>query len=109
MTQQPKKRSGADLVFPNFDDIEVSTKTFTVNTNLNINLEKLYNLLPITPYVVIVKKRGRKKKCDLTDPNKDIEYGSIITVKYMDEMRGVEVVPKKNKGKVKRVNQLSKL
>lgn len=102
MTQQPKKRSGADLVFPNFDDIEVSTKTFTVNTNLNINLEKLYNLLPITPYVVIVKKRGRKKKCDLTDPNKDIEYGSIITVKYMDEMRGVEVVPKKNKGKVKK-------
>ena len=45
MTQQPKKRSGADLVFPNFDDIEVSTKTFTVNTNLNINLEKLYNTL----------------------------------------------------------------
>ena len=102
MSQQPKKRSGDDLIFPNFDDIKVSTKTFTVNTNLNIDLEKLYNFLPITPYVVIIKKRGRKKKCEHIDPNKDIEYGSIITVKYMDEIRGVEAVPKKNKGKPKK-------
>ena len=103
MTTQLKRNiTGDDLIFPNFDDIEVSTKTFTVNTNLNIDLEKLYNLLPITPYVVIVKKRGRKKKCDQTDPNKNLEYGAIITVKYMEFMRGVEVAPKKNKGKPKK-------
>jgi len=31
-----KPQSGDSLVFPNFDDIKVSTKTFTATTNLDI-------------------------------------------------------------------------
>ena len=91
------KKSGKDLIFPEFDDIKVSTKTFTATTNLNITINELYHKLPITPYVVIPKKRGRKKKCDLVDPNKDIPEGSIVTIKYEGEIRGVELKAKKVK------------
>lgn len=85
------------LVFPEFDDIKVSTKTYTATTNINIDLEKLSNILPITPYVVIPKKRGRKKKSDHTEYNKDVKPGSIVTIKYENIIRGVELKPKKNK------------
>lgn len=50
------------LEFPKFEDIEVSTKTFIMITNISFNIEKLFNFLPITKYVVIPKKRGRRKK-----------------------------------------------
>ena len=49
------------LVFPDFDTIKVSTKTFTASSNLEIDIAKLFSVLPITPYTVIPKKRGRKK------------------------------------------------
>jgi hypothetical protein len=35
------------LVFPEFDDIKVSTKTFIAMTNLIIDLKKLFEFLPI--------------------------------------------------------------
>lgn len=90
-------RTGKDLKFPEFDDIKVSTKTYTANTNLNIQIDKLYEKLSITPYVVIPKKRGRKKKIEQVNPNKNIQPGSIITVKYENEIRGVELKYKKPK------------
>lgn len=85
-----------NLVFQNFDDIEVSTKTFTANTNLLINLDKVFDILPISEYTVVQKKRGRKKKTETVDPNKDIEYGSIITLKYQGKLRGVDLKQKKS-------------
>lgn len=103
MSSIHKEKTGADLVFPEFDDIKVSTKTFTATTNLNIQIDKLYQILPITPYVVVPKKRGRKKKCEQIEHNKSIKPGSIITVKYENEIRGVELKPKKTKtGKKKK-------
>ena len=90
-------RTKEDLKFPEFDDIKVSTKTYTATTNLNIEIKELYDKLPITPYTVIAKKRGRKKKCDVVDPNTDIEEGSIITIKFEGQVRGVELKPKKPK------------
>ena len=91
------------LTFPEFDDIKVSTKTFTATTNLNIEIKELFEKLPITPYTVIAKKRGRKKKTETIDPNKDIPFGSIITIKCEGELRGVELKPKKLKqGKKKK-------
>lgn len=97
MSLSKKPRSGDDLKFPDFDDIKVSTKTYTATTNLIIEIDKLFNMLPITSYTVIPKKRGRKKKCGHTDPNKDVKYGSIITIKHERKIRGVELKPKKNK------------
>ena len=90
-------------MFPEFDDIKVSTKTFTATTNLNIQIDELYKILPITPYVVVPKKRGRKKKCEQIEHNKSVKPGSIVTVKYENEIRGVELKPKKTKtGKKKK-------
>lgn len=98
-----KQKLGKDLVFPEFDDIKVSTKTFTATTNLNIKIDELYEKLPITDYVVVTKKRGRKKKSEQIDPNKDIKLGSIITIEYEGKIRGVKLKPKKVKqGKKKK-------
>lgn len=104
MTSPTISLSGEDLVFPDFDDITVSTKTFTATTNLLIKIDELFEnkILPITPYIVIPKKRGRKKKCEQPDPNKDIKPGSIVTVKHQNKIEGVELKPKKQKPGVKK-------
>ncbi len=86
-----------ELSFPDFEDIKVSTKTFTTNTNLVINIKELFNSLPITEYIVIPKKRGRRRKGEQPNPNKHIKEGSIITIKCEGELRGVEIKPKKPK------------
>lgn len=94
--------SNRTLNFPEFKDIKVSTKTFTAMTNLKINIKAVYHKLPITDYIVIHKKRGRKKKTEFVDPNVDVKPGSIITLKCEGEIRGVELkVKKKNQKKRK--------
>lgn len=87
----------SSLKFPEFDDIKVSTKTFTATTNLTINIKKVFEFLPITDYIIVAKKRGRKKKNDTEDPNKDLPEGSIITVKSEGNIRGVDLKCKKPK------------
>lgn len=94
--------SKTDLVFPEFDDILVSTKTFIAMTNLTLDLKKLFEYLPVTDYIVIPKRRGRKKKIEKIDPNRNILPGSIITLKYEDKIRGVDLKKKKNNVKKKR-------
>ena len=81
----------------NFDSHEVSVRTFVVVTNIVIDLPKLFESLPVSDWIVVPKKRGVKI---VTDPNKDIPIGSIITLKYKDMVRGVllktkKVVPEK--------------
>ena len=83
----------------NFKDIPISTRTIIVSTNTNINIENLYENLPITPYTVVRKKRGRKKKDVIEDINNSVPSGSIISVKYQDRLRGVELKPKKKQTK----------
>jgi TATA-box binding protein (TBP) (component of TFIID and TFIIIB) len=80
-----------------FEDIPVSTKTFIVMTNLIIDIQKLFEYLPVTNYVVVPKKRGRKKKNTMTDPNKNIPDGSIITLDLANNIRGVILKKKKKK------------
>jgi TATA-box binding protein (TBP) (component of TFIID and TFIIIB) len=90
------------LDFPKFEDIKVSTKTFILMTNFKIKIKELFDFLPITEYIVIPKRRGRKKKSDKIDPNKDIESGSIITLELGEDIRGVDLKKKKNSKKKKR-------
>ncbi len=90
-------KMGSSLKFLNFDDIQVSTKTFIVNTNMTLNIDNLFNFLPITEYIVIPKRRGRKKKNEPYDPNKNLLSGSIITLEYQNNIRGVDVKKKKKK------------
>jgi len=75
-----------------FSSYPVSTKTFIVYTNLLIDIEKVFDddILPITEYKVLQKKRGRKKKQVEEDPNKNIPSGSIILAQYRDQYRGVK-------------------
>lgn len=94
-----KNAKAKDLVFQDFDDIKVSTKTFIVITNIILNIENLFNFLPITEYILVPKRRGRKKKNEPVDPNKDIPCGSIITLEYQNKIRGVDLKKKKKKNK----------
>ena len=95
MTTNLKRRTFADLKFPEFDDIKVSTKTIIAKTNMTIDLRKLFDYLPITNYIVFPKKRGRKKKIEKVEEKIIIESGSIITLKYENDVRGVEIKKKK--------------
>ena len=90
------------LKFPEFDDIKVSTKTFVVKTNLFLNLKKLFEFLPLTEYTVIPKKRGRKKKIGNSENNIIVESGSIVTMKYENKIRGVELKQKKSQNSKKK-------
>jgi TATA-box binding protein (TBP) (component of TFIID and TFIIIB) len=96
-TEQELENEVKELTFPKFEDIPVSTKTFIVMTNLTIDKDKLADALPITPYVVIPKRRGRKKKNTNVDPNKNIPTGSIITIDSGTKIRGVILKKKKKK------------
>ena len=104
------QRSGESLVFPEFEDIKVSTKTFIVMTNLLLDLENLFEFLPITDYTVVKKKRGRKKKHSIDDIVEEepvvqdiiVPPGSIITMKYENKLKGIDLKPKKNKNKKKK-------
>lgn len=84
----------------NFSSFEVSTKTFIVYTNLNLNLEEIFekDIFPIVKYIVIQKKRGRKKKVQEEDPNKDIKSGSIIQIKFKSRHKGVLLKNKESSG-----------
>lgn len=80
-----------------FSDIIPSTKTLIVISNINVNIDKLYDAFEITPYTIVKKTRGRKKKEDdvQVDPNEEIQEGSIISIEYNSKHRGVLL--KKNK------------
>lgn len=88
---------GEHLKFPEFDNIPVSTKTFIVMTNININIQNLFETIPVCDYIVVPKRRGRKKKNTVPDPNKNISNGSIVTLELAHKMRGVLLKKKKKK------------
>ena len=79
----------------NFDDMEVSTHTIIGISNLKIDLEQIYQQLPIVPYTIVKKRRGRKRKDEKQVIVNNIDEGSIITLKYQGEMRGVDLKDKK--------------
>lgn len=95
------------LSIPDFNLIKTSTKTIIAVTNTIFNLNLLFNNLPITPYIVVQKKRGRKKKTDIVDPNKNIPPGSIISVQSKTNVRGVLVKPRKKESKTYFLNSIT--
>ena len=86
-------------IMPDFKKIQVSTKTVIAQTNASYDIQKLYEKLPVSHYIVVKKKRGRRKNTIVEDPNKDLPSGSIITLKYFDNVKGVLRKNKKKKGK----------
>tara|TARA_B100000686_G_scaffold142661_1_gene150101 strand:+ start:178 stop:1062 length:885 start_codon:yes stop_codon:yes gene_type:complete len=84
------------------EEIKVSTKTIIAIANISIDINKLYDFLPVEKYILIKKKRGRKKKIQVNDPNADIKEGSIILMKYQDKYKGILLKkPKKTARKKK--------
>jgi TATA-box binding protein (TBP) (component of TFIID and TFIIIB) len=83
-----------ELEFPVFETIPVSTMTIVIILNITLNIEKLFETLPVMDYIVVPKKRGRKKKTDAVDPNEDVPIGSIITLQSEKMIRGVSVSKK---------------
>jgi len=83
-----------------FIDIPISTRTIIVTTGVELNIQNLYKNLPVTEYKIEEKKRGRKKK-DVINNNivNNIPSGSIISIKYQDGIRGVELKKKKRSSK----------
>lgn len=92
----------ASETFPKFEDIEVSTKTIIAVTNLSLNIASLFEKLPITDYQVVPKRRGRKKRDAPADPNVSVPMGSIITLKYQGNLRGVDLKSGKKSKSVKK-------
>ena len=83
------------MVAINFSDIEVSTKTIIGVSNVELDIEGIFNKIPITPYVMVQRRRGRKKKEQEADPNQDLPIGSIITAKLSGLVKGVDLKQKK--------------
>lgn len=80
---------------PAFRNIQISTMTVIVYTNMVVHVKKLFKYLPVTPWTILKKKRGRKKKVQIKDPNSEIPPGSIISLKHRKEIRGVSLKPMK--------------
>lgn len=95
MTTIEIQEEGNVLTFPKFEDIKVSTKTFIIMTNLKLNINNLFDNLPITDYAYTPRRRGRRKKNEVVQPVVQIEDGSIITLEYKNSIRGVNLKKKK--------------
>ena len=95
------------IPIPDFSNIKISTETIIAVSNLTFDLNLLYNYLPVTEYVVVKRKRGRKKKIEVIDPNKDIPVGSIITVQNKNNIRGAIIKKKKEDSKTYFLNSIT--
>ena len=80
-------------------DIEVSTQTVIGISNIYINTQNLYKKFKVTPYTVEEKRRGRKKKEHVQTVPQVLADGNIVTVKLGDQIRGVDMKPKKRLSK----------
>jgi len=86
-----------------FMSLSISTMTSVVTTNWNIDISTLFDNISITDYIVVKKKRGRKKKQIVEDPNKDIKPGSIVCMEYSGFKKG-SYVKKSHSSKGKDTN-----
>ncbi len=99
-TQNDSYSQNLSNIYPDFDEIEISTKTVIIKTNCLFHLKFLFENLPISNYTIVPKKRGRKKEIVIEDPNKNLEEGSIITIKFADSIKGANLKKsKKNENK----------
>lgn len=81
------------------DEIGVSTKTIIGKTNWKININELFNILPVTEYNAILKKRGRRPKNEKKQEIQALNNGDIITLKLGDKIRGVNLKQNKKNSK----------
>lgn len=95
------------LNYTKFDDVPISTQTIISVSNLKFNLNLLYQYLPITDYVILKKKRGRKKKVEVVNPNQNISPGSIISIQNKTNIRGSILKESKKENKTYFLNSIT--
>lgn len=96
-----------DFIFPKFEDNPVSTRTYVAVSNIDINIEVLFDKIPVTPYIIVPKRRGRKTKVEFDNPNEHILPGSIITLERCESIKGVDLKKKKEKAIKKRNDKIA--
>lgn len=83
------------LNIKNFHEIQASTRTIIVMTNISFDIQKLYDHLPIMEYNLPEKKRGRRKKNIVQQPENNLKAGDIITIEYKNNIRGTRLKKKR--------------
>ena len=89
------------MEIPKFEDISVSTKTFVIMTNIDIDVVYVFNNHPLSKFNFPPKKRGKKGSVNdepIYNPFNDMQDGEIVFMEYMGETKGCN--PKKKKEKV---------
>jgi len=76
-----------------FSQIEVSTRTAIVVTNCFIDLDKLFEYIPIAQFEPVAKRRGRKKRVNIERPVPKLPFGSVINAQYEGKVRGTLLKP----------------
>lgn len=101
--EEEKKQDTIDkiLKMPSFENLKISTQTIIAITNFEFNINKLFDNLSVIEYIVIPKKRGRKKKDFVVQQPQKIDEGSIITLKYQNKIKGTSIKPKKTNENLK--------
>ena len=84
-----------------FSDLKISTMTMVIATNWNLDIAEIFTQFPITEFIVVRKKRGRKKKGPVIDPNEGVLSGSVICLEYSGERRGPDLKPDKTSRNIK--------
>jgi hypothetical protein len=87
---------------PNVDNLPISTITMIGISNWNLNIKKLYRYLPLTRITLPLRRKikGRRKKFidekqkSVTISESYIKPGSIITIKYQGDIKGIDVKQK---------------
>ena len=82
---------------PSFKDMKVSTKTFIGFTNLCINLDQLYEALPVNDTRLVQKCKGRRRSQTFALDESSVTDGAIVALRYRLRTRGVEINTKKTK------------
>ena len=81
------------LISKSFDEMKVSTRTFTASTNLTIDIEKISQYLPVRTPVNLELRTAKHER--LQSLLSSIPVGEIISINYMGNIRGVNMKPRK--------------
>lgn len=87
------------MLHADFNDMKISTQTIIGISNITIDTEQIFRKLEVTPYTIIEKRRGRKRKSEVEQIPVILDNGSIITLKFGETIRGVDAKRRKKQGK----------
>lgn len=82
------------MEFPSFSSIQASTHTYIISSNFEISIEKLFEYISIVPYEISIKKG--KRFFNESKMKEEIPYGSVVSIKYENRIKGVNFKVNKN-------------